>query len=302
MTIDFLRMGCSFFAGCLLCLSGSLIQITTQNELAGPSTLGFNALLVLICLFSFFISLISPTLPPMEFISLYLFLGLCLLGMIAGQIYEKRILKKEFTYTNQSVQSISFFILIGLCFNLFVGALFAMVQFSFLTLGREFPSQLWYGNFRFTTIPMLLILGIQCLLTYFLLWKLAPRLRALSFGIGLAEGLGVQAKRTQAQAIFLSLISVGTVDCFFGIFAFIGLIFPHLLRSWQFFRSNTKNELMIGSVLCGLALSLLDQLCLQVPLYGSEVPVGLVCSLLGTGLLLYLLIKRYRKKSLQFRT
>lgn len=285
---DLARPLAAFISGALLSLGGSLVQGVTQNEMAAPSTLGFNAYTVLIILFCHGLTLLWPFSPSLEYLSFAVFLGLTILLHIG---VARKAGQNPLRYGNKSSRSLSFFILIGLCFNLFIGALFSLLQFSFMTLNLEFPSQLWFGNFRFMVPGGLWILIPYFLFLYGWAFRLSKKLRVMSFGTDLALGLGLPVKKLQVEALFLALYAEGIVDSFYGLFSFIGLIFPHLLRTHSFFRTNLQREIVWGSLLCGLLFLLFDLFCQQVLILGAEIPAGMVTSLVGTFFMMGLLLK-----------
>lgn len=290
------RMLASFFSGVVLSISGSLIQIVTQNELAGPSTLGLNAVVVFIILIGYLSSSLAFMAGiPIEWKS---FLLLFIVLMMAYLWSRKE--KTEFTYGNAENSKMNFYILVGLCLNLLIGAFFSILQFIFLTLNKEFPDQLWYGHFRYTKYEDLLLFIPVSAFIYVMAAKFSRHLYVISFGSGLAQSLGVNVNRVFKSSILLSFLGIGVIGCFFGVFSFMGLIFPHILRSFEFFRVNVKRELMVGSLVCGLIFMTLDYLCFEVLFWGAEMPVGMISSAIGTIFLLFLLVHKALKKKNSF--
>lgn len=281
-----LRLLASFISGSLLSLSGSLIQTVTVNDLAGPSTLGFEALVVVVMLLSHFLTVLGLVSVPTDLLSMGLFLVLLLVLK----------LKNKSIQTNRSVQSL---ILIGLCLNLLIGSLFSLLQFLFFTLNIEFPTELWFGNFRFVSMSALTIVVLVGIFVYACLFKLKKNLLALRLGDEIARHLRVNREKTVAGAWWLSFLAVGTVTIFFGVFSFVGLIFPHLLRRFHFFRTNLWAELIIGSLISGVVFMLLDWVCREILFFSAEIPVGMLSSILGSGLLMYFLLA---KKDSEYRS
>jgi ABC-type Fe3+-siderophore transport system permease subunit len=60
---DVLRLMAATLAGVLLSVSGSLLQLTTRNELATPSTLGMDGLAVLAVILGHAAALFLPFMP-----------------------------------------------------------------------------------------------------------------------------------------------------------------------------------------------------------------------------------------------
>jgi iron complex transport system permease protein len=284
--IEYLRILMAFMTGYFLTIAGSLAQIVTHNGLASPSTLGFDGVSVLCILIAqFLISLLGLSI-GLEYITLLIFLGL--FGVFV--LSKKFLTFKQVLFTHQRIEIL---ILFGLAFNLFVGAIFSVIQFLFMALNLEFPSSLWFGNLKFVALPMIFPYLLIFLFVQLALWKLIPKLRTMSVGHDFAIGLGVPVKKVQEQSLHLSLLLTGVVVAFFGVFSFLGLIFPHLLRLFSFFRFNMRNELIYGPLITGLIFSALDMFCYHFTLYGTELPVGMVSSVLGAFFLLILLVRKH---------
>lgn len=282
MEIDLLRLLFAFFCGYFLAISGSLSQVTSHNHLASPSTLGMDGLAVVTVILSQGILVLLGVEFPLEHLSFALFI-LCFFGVF---VLSKGLFR--FSLFETDMQGI---ILLGLAFNLLVGAVFSVVQFLFMALNFEFPTGLWFGNFRFYSLSYLWLFVLAFIVTLLCLSKLAPKLRIMTIGNEFAQGCGINISKIQKQSLLLSLFLTGLVICYFGVFSFLSLIFPHLLRMVPVFRKNMRHELYYGPFLCGIALSFLDALCFHFDFRGAELPVGMVSSILGSFLLIGLLLK-----------
>ncbi|MBG60243.1 MAG: hypothetical protein CMJ16_07280 [Peredibacter sp.] len=282
--VDWPRLLTSFICGGFLTLSGSLTQIVTNNSLGSPSTLGFDALAALSVICSQFLVVYWVEL-PLEFMSLTLFFSCFTILWLVGETVSKRPSVRGFSV------DIKVLILIGLGFNLFVGAIFSIVQFLFMALNFEFPTGLWFGNFKYSNEYTIYILFFFLIVSVFYLSTNAKSLRLLSIGEKFALGIGVPVAKVQKRALLVSLGLTGVVISFFGVFSFLGLIVPHMLRSFNFFRSNMKRELFLGPIFGGVSLCLMDYLCFSFDFRGAEFPAGMVSSVVGALLLIVLLIK-----------
>lgn len=285
MEFDFIRILLAFFSGYFLSISGSLSQLTTHNKIASPSTLGFDGFAVLMVLLAQLIFLfIHPDL-ALETISFILFLFLFLLLFLKTKKIKK---------SNHVENKMDKVILLGIGFNLFIGAIFSIVQFLFMSMNMQFPSGIWFGSFRFfeqSTVVLFFVIFIICQLD---LLKHGKELRLISIGIEFAEGLGINILKVQRRFLLISLFLTGLVIVYFGVFSFLGLIFPHLLRLIPSFKYNIKKEIIYGPYITGVILSGLDILCYNFTFYGAEIPVGMVSSVLGSFLLILLLVKKQK--------
>lgn len=289
MEVEVQRVLLSFIVGYLLSVSGSLTQLITNNSLASPSTLGMDGVAVLFVIFSYFFSSFIDLSITSETLSFLLFL----LSVTVFFIFQK-ILVKNKNVLIQSIwkhSSMKGVILIGLSFNLFVGAIFSIVQFLFMAMNVDFPNAIWFGNLRQYDDSWLYLFTLFFIITIGICYSISKKLDYLNIGTQFAKGLGVEIRSTQSICLLLSLVISGVVISYFGVFSFLGLIFPHLLRSISFFQKNMKHEIIYGAVVCGVIFSGIDFLCYTFTYQGAELPVGMVSSVLGSFFLIVVLFK-----------
>jgi iron complex transport system permease protein len=273
-----LRSVSSVLAGMIMSQAGSLLQISTRNILASPSTLGFDGLSILwvLCFHSLLV-----------YLNLELPLSLMLLSggfvfLLVGLIYSKFMAKYE---------RVEKLILMGLTFNLLVGAVFSLWQFLFVAFNLPFPVELWFGHFRYAGSESTLVLGF---IEFIILggWFYFRR----SFGLyTMGSNVSVILNLNQENLyrfMFIS-ISLGTfiVVGLFGAFSFLGLIFPVIARKFWFKKYDLAGELLLGSFVNGFFLMAIDNICYFFPVYGAEIPVGLIATGIGALSLIYLLWK-----------
>lgn len=273
-----LRFISAFLSGMLLSQSGSLIQLGTRNILASPSTLGIEGLSVLWILVSHSLFLfLGGSFPWGGFLGVPLF---ALLGWLISR--GKESFRLETT------------LLLGLTFNLLVGAVFSLWQFLFLAFNLPFPMEVWFGNFRHVEGAGFLFLLALELLFFVAISVLGKDLRLYSLGRQVARAH--RARLTLVHGFFLSFSFAGTflVISLFGAFSFLGLIFPLLARKLWFRNFDLKGELIIGAMINGLVLALADLGTYHFTLMGAEIPVGLIASVLGALCLTGIIVNRRR--------
>jgi iron complex transport system permease protein len=296
------RIISTFCVGLLLSLSGSLIQISTQNELASPSTLGMDAIVIFVILLTYGIWYflgwdLQPPEMPLEYFSL-------LLCGILGTLVSLFFLFKKFKFRKRNGnflkgQNLNAVILLGLCLNLFLGTIFTFGQFLFVSLGKQFPQQLWYGNFRFIVPYSIFLLVPVTFVIYGMSLSLSRSLQVMSFGTDFALGQKIPVRKIFFQCLVISFSVQIVVGCLYGVFSFSGLIFPLLLRSLKMFKSNVAAEIKWGSLLSGLIFCGVDIFVQENLFFGSELPVGLVSSAIGT---FWLLILIFQGRLISFRS
>lgn len=272
------RLLCSLMSGILISQAGSFIQLATRNILASPSTLGFDGLAVL-WLLVFHSVVIFLGKDPNSIVlftagaPVFIGVGFLFSSLLKGQMKFERI------------------ILLGLTFNLLVGAVFSLWQFFFMAFNLPFPVELWFGHFRFASMENLYLL---LLIEVLLLTGLVFQWKELSlFSLGHAISMNWKLREKSLYVFLFISVSLATfvVVALFGAFSFLGLVFPIVSRKLWFKKMDLKGEILFGSVINGIALMLIDFVCYALPVWGAEVPVGLIVTAIGAVSLILLLWK-----------
>lgn len=272
------RFICALISGIILSQSGSLIQMSSRNILASPSTLGFDGVSILWILI---------------FHSIMLFFGLDqpVLVLYGIGIPFFVVFGWYFSGFIRNQKNINRLILIGLTFNLLVGAVFTLWQFLFLAFNLPFPVELWFGHFRFANLSAMTILiltEVVFIFGWFLLRK-----KFFSFSLGKSISTNISHHFSSLHAFMFIYVATGTfaVVSLFGAFSFLGLIFPIIARRFWFKKLDLGGELFAGALVNGLFLLGIDAICYFLPVYGAEVPVGLIATAVGAVSLIFLLWK-----------
>jgi iron complex transport system permease protein len=116
-------------------------------------------------------------------------------------------------------------------------------------------------------------------------------LNVLALGDETAHHLGVHVARTKTWLLFIaSLLAAGAVAVS-GVIAFVGLIVPHLMRLLV---GPNHRVLLLASLLGGGVLLVVSDVLARSVL-GSEIPIGIVTSLIGVPFFLSLLHHREKR-------
>jgi len=91
----------------------------------------------------------------------------------------------------------------------------------------------------------------------------------------------------------LATLLVAVSVSFSGLIGFVGLIVPHVARS--FFGSDMKLNIYYSTLLGAMLLTLSDLLSRIIIPGGSELPVGIITAVMGGVFFLYMLRKRNRQ-------
>ena len=280
--IDLTRFLLAFFCGYFICLSGTLTQLISNNPLASPSTLGMDGFAVLFVIISQLIITFFGVETDLIGLSMRFFLLFFVLLIIFPSKKTREV---------WDILEIRNIIILGITFNLFVGAVFTILQFLFLAYNFEFPTGLWFGSLKIYTDSAIYIFVLLFIFVKFFLFTQSQKLQFLNLGRSFATSMGVDIVKTQKRALLLSLFLTGFVINFFGVFSFLGLILPHILRRLKWFRIDMRKEIMYAPYLAGSLIALLDWACYYFTINGAELPVGMVSGILGSFLLIGLSIK-----------
>ena len=117
----------------------------------------------------------------------------------------------------------------------------------------------------------------------------AKQLNALMIGEEEAMYLGVNVNRLKWIILSINVVIVAVATAFTGVISFVGLIVPHILRM---LRGADNRFLILGSALMGAALLSVADLIARLASRPAELPIGIVTSVVGVPVFLYLLRRR----------
>lgn len=182
-------------------------------------------------------------------------------------------------------------LLAGVAINALAGAIVGAVlymsdndalrRFTFWTLGSLHTAD-WQKVWILlvcTGIPLLILPRYRFALNAFLL------------GEAEAYHLGFQTQKLKRTVITLSAMMVGATVAFCGLIGFVGLVVPHLVRMVT---GPDFRRLLPASALTGACLLLGADLLARTLNAPSEIPLGVITSLLGAPFFLYLIYQRKR--------
>ena len=268
------RIILAILVGASLALTGCGLQAIFKNPMADPYITGTSAGALFgasIALVLFKDSNISLT-----------------IASFAGSILSTFVI---YNFANKRGQvSITTMLLAGLVLSSLLGAIVQIIMiFSKAELINIFTFTM--GSFSGATWKgvgiMSLVLGLT-FLYYFYRYK---ELNILSLGDENAKAIGVNANRSKKIFLILSALLTATTVSFAGVIGFVGLIVPHFFR---LIIGNNHKFLLPFSVVGGSILMLLCDNIARSSLPSSEFPVGIVTSIIGAPVFLFLLRKSKR--------
>jgi iron complex transport system permease protein len=114
---------------------------------------------------------------------------------------------------------------------------------------------------------------------------------AMDAGEETAKGLGINTERERIVGMVLAALVSSVMVSFFGIIAFIGLLGPHIARM---IIGGDHRYLIPAAMIMGALILLVSDVVGMNIAHPMVIPVGIITSMLGGPLFIYLLIRRYR--------
>ena len=134
-------------------------------------------------------------------------------------------------------------------------------------------------------VPALLVGGI-------IIWMQRPLLAALSLGEQVAASMGMAVNRGSRFVVLGTAILVGASVSVAGNIGFVGLLVPHLLRPFTGYRPD---QLLLPSALAGAILVCAADIFVRLLPFGQELKLGVLTSLLGAPLFIWLVIRESKR-------
>lgn len=142
------------------------------------------------------------------------------------------------------------------------------------------------GTFSGALWLQVLIVGVTAAVIFLFAFRQSKQLNALLLGEEEATYLGVDADKLKRKILLLNTAMVSVATAFVGVISFMGLIVPHILR---LIIGSDNKKLLPASMLLGAALLTLADLCARIIISPAEVPIGILTSLVGAPVFIFLL-------------
>ena len=269
------RILSAFFIGGGLALAGAIFQGLFRNPIADSYLLGVSSGAALGAAAAIVFRLASP-LSNFAAVSFFAFVG-ALMALALVFYFGRR---------NGSF-SLFRLLLAGVGVGLFLSSLVAILM---LMAGEELKALIFFflGGFSSsswdtTWISLACIPPAVLTACYF-----APELNVLLLGQDTAESSGIRAGRIQLLYAVLAALLTSISVAVAGLIGFVGLIVPHMIRLT--FGADHRALLPLAFFSGGVFLVLCDTAARTI-ISPAELPVGIVTSLVGVPIFLYLIRK-----------
>lgn len=142
------------------------------------------------------------------------------------------------------------------------------------------------GSMTRAPLTVVLVLMPWVVLCLWVLYRQWSALNALLLGEAQAEQVGVPVGKIRLLLVVAMALMVGPLVGFTGAISFVGLLVPQLLRRW---RGSDHRLLLPLSAIVGAIAVLAADILSRLLVAPAELPIGVVISLIGAPLFLWLL-------------
>jgi len=283
--IRLVRIFACLLVGAGLAVAGVVMQCILRNPLASPYTLGissaaaFGASFAIIFLQAGSSSTSHVVINNPYITTMFAFLfSMLATGIILLLTKVTRVTAETMVLAGVAISAI---FTAGLSLMQFIASdvqLANIVSWTFGDMGRS--------TWNWDIIVFVILLPI---VIYFLYkrWDY----NAMDSGEETAKGLGIDTEKERIVGMILSAFLSAVIVSFFGIIGFIGLLGPHIARM---ILGGDHRYLIPGAMILGAAILLVSDVVGMRIVSPTVIPVGIITSMLGGPLFIYLLIRRYR--------
>ena len=271
------RLIYSVLTGIGLSLVGLLMQTVTRNALADPYVLGVSSGASTGAVFA----IIMGGIPLLEAYNTPVFAAL---GAALSIILVLLCVGKS----NSPVK----LILIGMGMTGIFSALTMMIIYGAKHEAQVRSAMFWllgsFAGIQWGDLPLTTII-VALFMLYIYLFN--QDLDVLLLGNHEAAQMGLSVKQLQLSIVIISSIVIATLVSKVGVVGFIGLIIPHLAR---IIGGPKHKHTLLFSTLIGSIVMIWSDVLSRALYSPEEIPIGVLTSLLGAPLFIWIIMNRYK--------
>jgi iron complex transport system permease protein len=276
------RVAMGMLAGAGLALSGMAFQAVFRNALATPFTLGVASGASLgACVYIHLTYLCGPLAFTLLWVPgrAWFALGGAVLSIVL--VYGLTRTRRGF--------STATLLLAGVAINFFFSSLILLFQYlSDFTQAMVMLRWLMGSLDQVSGSDVLTVLPLVSAGAMIVLY-LTHELNLIATGDELAASRGVEVNRTKVVLFFAVSVIVGAIVALCGPIGFVGLMAPHICR---LLIGPDHRALTPATLLFGAAFLTACDTVARTAMFPTELPVGIITSLLGGPFFLWLLLRR----------
>lgn len=275
------RIIISVLVGAGLAVSGCILQSVTRNPMADPGILGINAgagLVVLGYIAGY--AKVSPSPTVMSLLSWVGSIGAALTIYLLARNGNKGLSSTRLLLT-------------GIALNFGIQAITTIITLSLNP--QEYQTYAFWmaGSLWGITWPYVVTLLPIVIASLIVVLSQASSLDILPLGDSMAASLGVSVRKRQGIAILFAVMLAGSCVAAGGNIGFVGLLSTHISR--RLVGAVHKRLLPVTAMVGGLLVLIADTIGRSMFL-PSEMPTGIVVSVIGAPYFLYLLLRTARRE------
>lgn len=268
----------AILAGASLAICGTLMQAVMGNPLADPYSTGISS--------GACFGAVSAIVVGVSFAGIASEAGLVTNAFIGALIPAALII----LISSRIRMTPATLILLGTAISYFFNSMitYLMVTTDADTLKSAYMWQIGsLDGMSWESIPIMLVITI--LGSIFVVFA-ANKLNVMALGENSAKSLGVDVQQFRTICLAVMAVMTSVIVAFTGIIGFVGLVAPHIVRILV--GSDNKFVLPISMAFGALLLLVADYLAFQL----SNIPVGVVMSVIGSPIFLILIVYHTRSK------
>jgi iron complex transport system permease protein len=277
LSIRLPRVLLALIVGSSLAIAGASFQGLLRNPLADPFTLGMSSGASVGAVITLFFSINLP------------FLGLFTLPVISilGSLLTV-FLVLTFARKVDRTMKVETIILTGIIFSSFLGSVISLM----IALSGEELRQIigWLlGSVSMRGWDFIFIVFPFFIAGALILMFNAKELNGMSFGEDQARHIGISVQKRKYMILIAGSMLTGAAVAVSGTIGFVGLVIPHFIR--RIIGYNHQHVLPL-SVISGGAFLVVADLISRTVISPSELPIGVITSLIGAPMFAYILLKK----------
>ena len=262
--------------GASLAMAGEQMQTLLQNPLASPYTLGissaagFGACLGIITGFPFI---------PIAWLN----------NSVCALIFALMASGVIFSVSRRRNADPKGMVLLGIVINFLFSALTSLMQYLATEEQLSEIMHWMFGSLGKSSWNGVIVCSITFMVIFLLSSRLSWKLTALSAGEERARSLGIDTSHLRRLTFLYSSIFTAVAVSYVGSIGFIGLVAPHLARSYV---GEDQRYLAPLSAMFGIIVLLAASVVSKILKPGELLPVGIITNLVGVSFLIYLILKK----------
>lgn len=280
MDIRLPRVLLAILTGVALAVSGLIMQAVVGNPIADPYILGISSGASLGATLAIVTGVMSALGSVAVGLSAFLFalltsVGVMILSRLGGRATSERL------------------ILSGLALSAAASSIATLLVYTAKNRDAIREVNFWLmGSLSGAKMSQIAVIGPIIIALCFFLAIQSRNLNLLLLGDEVAYTLGKDLAKLRSAYIVVVSLLVGLVVYTSGTIGFVGLIVPHMAR---FLLGTNHRHLIPGTILLGASLLLWADVAARNALPAGELPTGVVVSVVGAPLFVYLIVKNSRE-------